>query len=439
MILHCLQSMKTHKSRTLKSAINALPEKFVKYCESLNPYEVIYEEPAWVNGFYSLPYSEKMKLVGKSYTYYSGIRKGDSLRLYYVMRNVSRSGRRIFIQTRSSPILSIINNKIYDYEPARCNGYLKDILKIFGCSLSINSYQDYNPMSAVNKNILKGILCNTIYNEETLYKRIARVKFGLRDFEWKEIRWVMSHSRCLWGFSFMDLRDFTIDFNNSLRVLRSLVESSQYNQLRLFRDTLSLATQLDEKINFNWSYKRLESEHKRQVAKLTKKELESVEEVKMFDKEGIELPPDWILLDSEKEVFLEAEKMHNCLYKSYYESIKSGRYLAFHYKTDESDDITIGLWFDSHVNTMTLDQAYGVSNKKISEDLHKQFTEQVSKFQDSFLSLKEQRKNLIKPSSKPKRDVVVLPNNEMPEYDCIERDVVVLPNDEMLAYDYLPF
>ena len=103
---------------------------------------------------------------------------------------------------------------------------------------------------------------------------------------------------------------------------------------------MNCAVQLNQTVNFSWSVKRLNEEHKKQIMELTEKEIASKSNTSIY--ENCLIPNKNIkLLNSEAEIFYEGKSMHHCVYNCYYDRIKKHNYMALHMTSPE--DCTIGI------------------------------------------------------------------------------------------------
>ena len=107
----------------------------------------------------------------------------------------------------------------------------------------------------------------------------------------------------------------------------------------LYSDLLSCAIKLNQVVDFTWSLKRIQEEHKKQIKRLLAKEIDNKENNPIYDTTAMTFP--FRLLNTEKDIFVEGNVMHHCLYNCYYRKIKNHDYIAFH--LDSPEECTLGI------------------------------------------------------------------------------------------------
>ena len=144
---------------------------------------------------------------------------------------------------------------------------------------------------------------------------------------------------------------------------------------QIIQDMIKEAQILDRKINYNWSLLRLKKEHSKWTKEIMKAELNLLEDVDVPNADIIDkyTLPEFKLLKTQKEVFMEGSMMNHCLYTAYWDSIKSGRYLAYHVKLD-NEECTLGVNLDMNNDkepSVAYQQCYLAHNKLISPTMKK--------------------------------------------------------------------
>jgi hypothetical protein len=144
---------------------------------------------------------------------------------------------------------------------------------------------------------------------------------------------------------------------------------------QIIQDMIKEAQILDRKINYNWSLLRLKKEHSKWTKEIMKAELDLLEDVDVPNTDIIDkyTLPEFKLLKTQKEVFMEGSMMNHCLYTAYWDSIKSGRYLAYHVKLD-NEECTLGVNLDMNNDkepSVAYQQCYLAHNKLISPTMKK--------------------------------------------------------------------
>ena len=133
---------------------------------------------------------------------------------------------------------------------------------------------------------------------------------------------------------------------------------------------------LNRKINFNWSEKRLDVEHKKLTNELIQIELKYLGDYIINYNGSIVLPNDCELLTTQKEVFTEGYIQKHCVYTSYWSSIKINRYFVIRMHLPER--CTIGIRYQAEYKDyqteeiipakFILCQMYKYSNTSVTEE-----------------------------------------------------------------------
>lgn len=209
--------------------------------------------------------------------------------------------------------------------------------------------------------IVKAILTGAIYNEETLWKAVAKRCYHI-ECPWRLFRDLYTKLRLDYRVSIMDVKDFTKSFEKSARA----IVDADGEMIQLMGDVLKLAVALNEKVDLSWSEKRLHAHHQEQVRRRSAIRLdESSDEVIYGDEEIVEA--DGIrMLRSERDVFVEASSMSHCLWTNYWSTIKERKMLAFHLHHG-GEDSTFSVYRGFNGKVM-LDQIRQSHNRAVSKD-----------------------------------------------------------------------
>lgn len=330
--------------------------------------------------FNNLSYTEKYGYLGSCSSQKLIITKSKDQKNLYILIDIvtpKRVGKNIFLSHEKVFLVNIIDGKI---SKSIINlNTLIEVLSLLDLTTSyLSNISDLNKgylpirdLITKNKIILRKILTGRIYNEETLYKALASSVYKCRSISWKNLRGIIKYNATSYpSFSVSDIISFTTNPNLSIEAILNKTAPSH-----LLHDTLECATQLGTLVNFSWSEKRLNEEHKNQINLLRKEEISKKEKTPIFEADT--LSTDTIkLLNNELDIFLEGTNMHHCLYNCYYDRIKNKEYIAFHMTAPE--DCTFGVRLSKDKKTPFLDQIYLAYDKMVSKetsDIAKAFIE----------------------------------------------------------------
>ena len=136
-------------------------------------------------------------------------------------------------------------------------------------------------------------------------------------------------------------------------------------------DTMSQAFLLNRKINFKWHQRHLDKVHKEWTKELMLIEAQYIENFQIPNLELLpELPKEFTLLRSVKEIFAEGKTMSNCVYTNYRDRIMNNEILVFHVNI-KGEETTLGVNWYLDPKKMTLLQNYQAHNKMPSEYVQK--------------------------------------------------------------------
>ena len=164
-----------------------------------------------------------------------------------------------------------------------------------------------------------------------------------------------------------------------------------YDRQNLY-DLINQAIILEEKINFLWSEKRMNSEHERftsiimdyEAEDLSEEPLEFLQPIKNIVPEGFEL------IDNQKELYKEGSMMKHCVYTNYWSMVVSKSYVVL--KTSyEGKNYTIGLNVRNHYgDNFKLNQVYGKRNTPAPDAVISKVKDLVSNLNNEIDNLTDQ-------------------------------------------------
>jgi hypothetical protein len=212
-----------------------------------------------------------------------------------------------------------------------------------------------------NKTLLKEVLLGNITNPEAYYKWILKHTYRTDSIPWKLFRdYAKSHMRV----SIFDIMEATINPKLAIEAYLHASDHSEWRFRNLLEDSILTALRLGEKINPQWSEKRLASEHQRHIERIQLNKIEAMDNrpaSHVFS--GFDFPEGVKWLNTEGEVFKEASHMHHCLHSNYWKHIKKGDYVAFAVDHD-GEHFTLGCRFNG--DFCMYDQAHTIYNGSVS-------------------------------------------------------------------------
>lgn len=288
-------------------------------------------------------------------------KKENALFFYSVLEKPRIIGKNLFINRDSERIVAILNNKVIVGNSFKEGTYNRQFLSM----MNIRWTEDLHTglMKYLRRpTILKAVLTNRIYSEETLVKRIASQIYRMKNVQWKLLRdFLVKQDSCHINISLFDLNVFTKNINNSLKVILQCWEEKNIDYLRIIEDTIKNAIVLERKVDLLWSPKRMNAEHLKMVLEISGLLLDETADTPIHD--TVIESKDIKMLNTEKEVFVEGSSMRHCLFTNYLKSIKKKKYLAFHMELPER--CTIGIRMNK--GEPELDQAYRSGNRPLKE------------------------------------------------------------------------
>ena len=332
-----------------------------------------------------LSYDDKIEIINSSQDHSHIYFNVNEDRIYYAkfVDIVRRTGNRFYVDSKVTDSIYISPTELR----VKCSPVEKRrFLELFGISW-FTELPDGIISRFFTGSILKSILIGTIYNQETFYKAVANRIFHVK-VSWRLLREFFQDYRPY--FSVTDLYYFTKNFEDSIKMIINLsnhVKDIPFdpNRMNLLWDMLQCAVKLNEKIDFNWSDKRLKEEHDRQNKELTERNVTKKSTKPIFEFSEFAEPLAFKgvqLLNTERDIYLEGANMHHCLYNCYYNRIKEHDYIAFHMTFPE--ECTFSFRLGEHDRSgqpiVILDQIFKKydehvlpSTKKVAEEFLKRY------------------------------------------------------------------
>lgn len=283
-------------------------------------------------------------------------RKGDNWYMYYRTTELKRRGRTFYPKTKVSMRLAISDGKISTIKELTWV-HIQNLHPRYEWLTHIQCGKFGGAIS--NKALLKDVLLGNITNPEDYYKWILKKTYRTDAIPWKLFR---EYSKSGMRASVFDLMEATT--NPKLAIEVYLDEDTDWNFKHLLEDAIISALRLREKINPQWSIKRLQAEHQRQIEAVQLKRIDAMESTPashVLDAYDFPLGVKW--LNTEGDVFREATRMHHCLHSNYWGRIKRGDYIAFSIDHN-GEHFTLGCRF--HGDFCMYDQAHTIYNGSVS-------------------------------------------------------------------------
>lgn len=250
-------------------------------------------------------------------------KKGSQWYMYHRTVEVKRRGLSFYPKSSVKMKIAIVDGKMTIHDVVWRNIY--DLHSRYEWISQITSTRFGGTIT--NKALLKEVLLGNITNPESFYKWIIKHSYKGVDIPWKIFR---KYANSNMGLSIFDLVDATTHPAEAITRWLECDEKQCWQERNLLADTIKTALRLKEKINPQWSLKRMQAEHQRQNESINLKKIEALcNEPITHLLDGYDFPEGVKLLNTEREVYLEASYMKHCLHSCYYERMKKGRYIAF--------------------------------------------------------------------------------------------------------------
>lgn len=277
--------------------------------------------------------------------------------MYHRATELKRRGRTFYPKTKLSMRLSIVDGKIATMKDLtwehinRLHSRYEWIDKIRTCKFG---------GQVTNKTLLKEVLLGNITNSEDYYKWILKHTYRTDSIPWKLFR---DYAKSQMRVSIFDIMEATINPKLALEAYLRASNDSDWRLRNLLEDSILTALRLGEKINPQWSEKRLQAEHQRHIEMIQLRKIESMDNnpaSHIFD--AYDFPEGVKWLNTEGEVFREASQMHHCLHSNYWKHIKKGDYVAFAIDHN-GEHFTLGCRFNG--DFCMYDQAHTIYNGSV--------------------------------------------------------------------------
>ena len=285
-------------------------------------------------------------------------RKGDNWYLYYRATELKRRGRTFYPKTTLNMRLSIIDGKISTIKNLSWQ-HIIDLHSRYEWLYHITLGKFGGQVT--NKTLLKEVLLGNITNPEAYYKWILKNTYRTDSIPWKLFR---AYAKSSMSTSIYDIVEATSNPKLAIEAYLHADEHAEWGFRNLLEDSILTALRLGEKINPQWSGKRLAAEHQRHIERIQLKKIESMDNnpaSHIFD--TFDFPEGVKWLNTEGEVFREASQMHHCLHSNYWKYIKKGDYVAFAIDHN-GEHFTLGCRFNG--DFCMYDQAHTIYNGGVS-------------------------------------------------------------------------
>jgi hypothetical protein len=289
-------------------------------------------------------------------------RKGDKWYMYRRTTELRRRGRTFYPKTTLAMQLSIVDGKIVTIKDLTWS-HIESLQPRYEWLEQIQTGRFGNTIT--NKTLLKEVLLGNITNPEAYYKWILKHTYRTDAIPWKLFR---EYAKSPMRISIFDIIEATINPKLAIEAYLNASDHSVWRFRGLLEDSILTALRLGEKINPQWSEKRLQAEHQRHIDMIQLRKIESMDNnpaSHVFD--AFDFPEGVKWLNTEGEVFKEASKMHHCLHSNYWSHIKRGDYVAFAIDHD-GEHFTLGCRFTG--DFCMYDQAHTAYNGSVSHANH---------------------------------------------------------------------
>ena len=208
------------------------------------------------------------------------------------------------------------------------------------------------------KDLWKQVLSGRITNPEMLCKTFSK-KYFKGAFSYKQLKEYSEHGAyvSLWEMYYYST-------NPGVTLDKYLQGWPDEGQEGLFSDMLRMAALFNEKINPQWSLKRMREEHRLQIQKREISRLDSYSDKNIapaFKKGGLSL------ILNERECYLEGSAMHNCIGSCYWGYVDDGTYLLAK-GVINGEYVNLGIKCNKFDNTLTIDQVHTIYNGTVAPD-----------------------------------------------------------------------
>lgn len=179
---------------------------------------------------------------------------GEKLFVNFVSIKWKVVGKEVFKKKDVSNILYAQGNKLKVKNPELASNYMYRILEMFEINW-LPEQKYYVNRKIAKAPILKAIITGRIQDEETLFKRIASTLYKVKDIDWPTLKEYLHHPYLVTDISINNLKEFTANLNNSLRIL--IDAQDNFDKLQFFEKSIRLATILNRVIDLSWPEEKL--------------------------------------------------------------------------------------------------------------------------------------------------------------------------------------
>lgn len=302
--------------------------------------------------------------------------KGNNWYMYRRVVEIKRRGLSFYPKSKLETLISIVNGKLSINRLTWRHIYILHPRYEWVSQITSSKFGG----SITNKTLLKEVLVSNIANPESFYKWILKHTYRTEAIPWKLFR---EYANNYMRMSVYDLVDATTNPKLAIEAWLEASKEDNWQLQHLLEDSIITALKLGEKINPQWSIKRLQAEHQRQIEAIQLKRIDAMESTPashVLDAYDFPLGVKW--LNTEGAVFKEATRMHHCLHSNYWGRIKRGDYIAF--AIDHNDEhFTLGCRFNG--DFCMYDQAHTIYNGSVSDE-NRMFINDLIRDIDQFLA-----------------------------------------------------
>lgn len=271
--------------------------------------------------------------------------KKDDGVIYYseTTRVVGKGNKKYFIRQVKKTGFTFTGKKLEFWYGASIKDFISDAYSIFH-TLKIDwwkcQYSQY-----LTKGLMEKVMLSKITNPTDFARAILKL-YRIENGSHKLLLKAMTDHNFNKRIMLRALQTCK-NFNHYLNFLTDKRKTDEGNAIwPILEDMQEQALQLECKIDYTWSHKRIHNEHTNMTMKLMEYEGQNLSDEPLEHlltmKEVIPVLPSMKLLTSEKEVFVEGSNMKHCVYTNYWDRIKDRRYLVFHIHMNDQD-WTLGL------------------------------------------------------------------------------------------------
>lgn len=238
------------------------------------------------------------------------------------------------------------------------------LCKVFHIDWLLNEWREYSALVGSRKDIWKAIFLGKLTNPRELCRYVSK-KYFAGAYSVRTLKRYSSYP-CI---SLWDIYYYTTNPELALSKYMDVANDGS-EWASLMRDTLDYCRIYNTKLNPLWSLKRLAEEHQKQIAQEKAEELESIPNRPII-KDAPSIGGLHLIVDA-RSCFLEAESMHNCIYRCYWRKVCAGDYLLLQ-GTINGEHINLGIrcstWRENGntEHSLGFDQVHTIYNGRVSK------------------------------------------------------------------------